>query len=473
MNKNNAKIVATMGPSCANKTVLTSMINAGVNVCRLNFSHANHETHLQTIKLIKEINQEQSVHTAILADLQGPKIRIGEVEKGSELINNTEFILTTNECTGNSKYAYINYMNFPKDVNEGETILINDGKLQVKVVKTNKKDKVTTRVVYGGPLDSNKGVNLPNTAISQPCLTEKDLNDLEFILTQPIEWIGLSFVRSAQDILELKKHVLKANHDARIVAKIEKPEALNNLGSIIDVADAVMIARGDLGVEIPMQKVPAIQKKIAKACLEKAKPVIVATQMLESMTDNVTPTRAEVNDVANSVMDGADAVMLSGETSVGNYPIESVETMSKIINNVENEFSSIHSYDLKEKHGERFISDAICYHSCTLAEQVGAKAIITMTHSGYNAIEISSHRPPCKIYAFTNNHAILNTLSLVWGVTGFYYDNETGTDETVADTKKRLREEGFLHPNDLVLNVASMPIKEKGMTNMMRLSYLK
>ena len=473
MNKNNTKIVATMGPSCANKTVLTSMINAGVNVCRLNFSHANHETHLQTIKLIKEINQEQSVHTAILADLQGPKIRIGEVEKGSELVNNSEFILTTNECIGNSKYAYINYKNFPKDVNEGETILINDGKLQVKVVKTNKKDKVTTRVVYGGPLDSNKGVNLPNTAISQPCLTEKDLNDLEFILTQPIEWIGLSFVRSAQDILELKKHVLKANHDARIVAKIEKPEALNNLGSIIDVADAVMIARGDLGVEIPMQKVPAIQKKIAKACLEKAKPVIVATQMLESMTDNVTPTRAEVNDVANSVMDGADAVMLSGETSVGNYPIESVETMSKIINNVENEFSSIHSYDLKEKHGERFISDAICYHSCTLAEQVGAKAIITMTHSGYNAIEISSHRPPCKIYAFTNNHAILNTLSLVWGVTGFYYDNETGTDETVADTKKRLREEGFLQANDLVLNVASMPIKEKGMTNMMRLSYLK
>lgn len=473
MNKNNTKIVATMGPSCANKTVLTSMINSGVNVCRLNFSHANHETHLQTIKLIKEINQEQSVHTAILADLQGPKIRIGEVEKGSELVNNSEFILTTNECTGNSKYAYINYKNFPKDVNEGEIILINDGKLQVKVVKTNKKDKVTTRVVYGGPLDSNKGVNLPNTTISQPCLTEKDLNDLEFILTQPIEWIGLSFVRSAQDILELKKHVLKANHDARIVAKIEKPEALNNLGSIIDVADAVMIARGDLGVEIPMQKVPAIQKKIAKACLEKAKPVIVATQMLESMTDNVTPTRAEVNDVANSVMDGADAVMLSGETSVGNYPIESVETMSKIINNVENEFSSIHSYDLKEKHGERFISDAICYHSCTLAEQVGAKAIITMTHSGYNAIEISSHRPPCKIYAFTNNHAILNTLSLVWGVTGFYYDNETGTDETVADTKKRLREEGFLQANDLVLNVASMPIKEKGMTNMMRLSYLK
>jgi len=473
MNKNNTKIVATMGPACTNKEVLTSMIKAGVNVCRLNFSHADHKTHLETIKLIKEINQELYVHTAILADLQGPKIRVGEIEEGSELINGSEFILTSNNCIGNSKIAYINYENFPQDVKEGEMVLINDGKLQIQVVKTNKKDKVTTKVIHGGLLSSNKGVNLPNTAISQPCLTEKDLKDLEFILTQPIEWIGLSFVRSAQDILELKNHIFKADHDARVVAKIEKPEALDNLDSIIDVTDAVMIARGDLGVEIPMQKVPVIQKKIARACLEKAKPVIVATQMLESMIENVTPTRAEVNDVANSVMDGADAVMLSGETSVGAFPVQAVETMSKIITNVEQEFSAIRSYELKEKHGERFISDAICYHSCTLAEQVSAKAIITMTHSGYNAIEISSHRPPCKIYAFTNNHAILNTLSLVWGVTGFYYDNETGTDETVADTKRILREEGFLKSKDLVLNVASMPIKEKGMTNMMRLSYLK
>lgn len=473
MNKNNTKIVATMGPACTNKEVLTRMIKSGVNVCRLNFSHADHKTHLETIKLIKEINQELYVHTAILADLQGPKIRIGEIEEGSVLENGSEFTITSNKCVGNSNIAYINYERFPQDVKEGEMVLINDGKLHIQVVKTNKKDTVINKVIHGGPLSSNKGVNLPNTAISQPCLTEKDLKDLEFILTQPIEWIGLSFVRSAQDILELKNHISKANHDSRVVAKIEKPQAIDNLESIIDVADAVMIARGDLGVEIPMQKVPVVQKRIAKSCLEKAKPVIVATQMLESMTDNVTPTRAEVNDVANSVMDGADAVMLSGETSVGSFPVEAVETMSKIISNVEQEFSSTRSYELKEKHGQRFISDAICYHSCTLAEQVGARAIITMTHSGYNAIEISSHRPPCKIYAFTNNHAILNTLSLVWGVTGFYYDNETGTDETVADTKRILKEEGYLKSKDLVLNVASMPIKEKGMTNMMRLSYLK
>jgi pyruvate kinase len=474
MINNNTKIVATMGPATSDKTVLTDMIKAGVNVCRLNFSHADHNTHLKTIKMIKDINLELNVHTAILADLQGPKIRVGKIAEGTVLKNGTEFILTSIECVGDSTKAYINYEHFARDVKPGEIVLINDGKLQIEVVKTNLKDTVTTKVIHGGELTSNKGVNLPNTALSQACLTEKDLTDLEFILTQPIEWIGLSFVRSAQDILELKKYIQKAKHHARVIAKIEKPEALKNLDSILGVTDAVMIARGDLGVEIPMQKVPVIQKKIAASCLEKAKPVIVATQMLESMIENITPTRAEVNDVANSVMDGADAVMLSGETSVGSFPVQAVETMSKIISNVEQEFSAVRSYDLKEtKQGERFISDAICYHSCTLASQAGAKAIITMTHSGYNAIEISSHRPPCKIYAFTNNHAILNTLSLVWGVRGFYYDNETGTDETVSDTKRKLKELGLLNSMDLVLNVASMPIKEKGMTNMMRLSYLK
>ncbi|MGC6471085.1 MAG: pyruvate kinase [Flavobacteriales bacterium] len=473
MTNNNTKIVATMGPSCANKETLTKMILAGVNVCRLNFSHGDHETHLKTIHLIKEINKELEVHTAILADLQGPKIRVGKVNPNTILNNQEKFIITTNKCVGDSQKGYINYKQFPKDVKKGEIILIDDGKIHIEVISTNLKDEVVTKVIHGGVLKSNKGVNLPNTEISQPCLTKKDLEDLSFILTQPIEWIGLSFVRSAQDILELKKHINKAGHNSRVVAKIEKPQAITNLDSIIEVTDAVMIARGDLGVEVPMQKVPVLQKRIATACLEKAKPVIVATQMLESMTENITPTRAEVNDVANSVMDGADAVMLSGETSVGSYPVEAVETMSKIISNVEQEYSTTRQYDLKETHGERFISDAICYHSCKLAEQVSAKAIITMTHSGYNALEISSHRPPCKIYAFTNNHAILNTLSLVWGVTGFYYDNDSGTDETVSDTKRILKNQDLLKSNDLVLNVASMPIKEKGMTNMMRLSYLK
>ena len=470
---NNTKIVATMGPASTSKETLTKMIKEGVNVCRLNFSHANHDTHLKTIQTIKEINKDLKCHTAILADLQGPKIRVGIVEKGTVLEEGSIVEITSNECVSNAGKLYISYTHFAEDVKPGERVLIDDGKLQIEIISSNQKDLVKAKVLYGGKLSSNKGVNLPNTQISQPCLTQKDLKDLEFVLSQPVEWIGLSFVRSAQDILELRNRIQNANHKARIVAKIEKPEAIENLDSIIEVTDAVMIARGDLGVEIPMQKVPVIQKKIAKACLEKAKPVIVATQMLESMIENVTPTRAEVNDVANSVMDGADAVMLSGETSVGAYPVEAVSAMRKIIHDVELELTGTKAYELKEQQGERYISDAICYHSCKLAEQVNAKAIITMTHSGYNAIEISSHRPPSKIYAFTNNHVILNTLSLVWGVRGFFFDDDTSTDDTVIQTKQILKKEGMIKTGDLVVNVASMPIQKKGMTNMIRLSYSK
>ena len=471
--RNNTKIIATIGPASATKKVLKNMIEAGVNVCRLNFSHTDHKTHLKTIQTIKEINRELHVHTAILADLQGPKIRVGEVKEGTILENGSELLITNKPCISNNKTIYISYQQFAADVEIGELVKIDDGKIHLEIISTNKQDVVKAKVVHGGPLSSNKGVNLPNTKISQPCLTKKDLADLAFILSQPIEWIGLSFVRSANDIIELKQHIKKANHHARVVAKIEKPQAIENLDAILDTTDAVMVARGDLGVEIPMQTVPVLQKKITQACLQKAKPVIIATQMLESMVENITPTRAEVNDVANSVMDGADAVMLSGETSIGAFPLESVEAMSKIVADVEQEFSGTKAYQLKEKHGERYISDAICYNSCKLAEQVGAEAIITMTHSGYNAIEISSHRPPCKVFAFTNNHSILNTLSLVWGVTGFYYDNQSSTDDTIQDTKHILNKQGFVKKNQLVINVASMPIKEKGMTNMMKLSYVK
>ena len=471
--KNNTKIVATIGPASNTKEVLKSMIVSGVNVCRLNFSHADHDTHLKTIQTIKEINRELHVHTAILADLQGPKIRVGEVDEGTVLEDGSELFITDKLCISNHKKLYISYHQFASDVEVGELVKIDDGKIHLEIISTNKQDVVKAKVLHGGPLSSNKGVNLPNTKISQPCLTKKDLSDLAFILTQPIEWIGLSFVRSANDIIELKEHIKKANHHARVIAKIEKPQAIENLDTILEVTDAMMVARGDLGVEIPMQTVPVLQKKITHACLEKAKPVIIATQMLESMVENITPTRAEVNDVANSVMDGADAVMLSGETSVGAFPLQAVEAMQKIVADVEQEFRGTRAYQLKEKHGQRYISDAICYHSCKLAEQVGAEAIITMTHSGYNAIEISSHRPPCKVFAFTNNHAILNTLSLVWGVTGFYYDNESSTDDTIQDTKRILKEQNFVKKDQLVINVASMPIKEKGMTNMMKLSYVK
>ena len=471
--RNNTKIIATIGPASNSKEVLKSMIGSGVNVCRLNFSHADHATHLKTIQTIKEINRELHVHTAILADLQGPKIRVGEVEEGTILKDGSELFITDKLCVSNNKKIYITYQQLAADVEEGELLKIDDGKIHLEITKTNKKNIVKAKVLHGGLLTSNKGVNLPNTKISQPCLTNKDLKDLMFILNQPIEWIGLSFVRSAKDILKLKEHIKKANHHARVVAKIEKPEAIENLEAIVEVSDAVMVARGDLGVEMPMQTVPFLQKKITNICLKKAKPVIIATQMLESMIENITPTRAEVNDVANSVMDGSDAIMLSGETSVGLFPLQAVQAMHKIVANIEQEFIKKRSNHLKEKHGQRYISDAICYHSCKLAEQVGAEAIITMTHSGYNAIEVSSHRPPCKVFAFTNNHTILNTLSLVWGVTGFYYDNQSSTDDTIQDTKQILKDQGFVQKEQLVINIASMPIKEKGMTNMMKLSYVK
>lgn len=470
---NNTKIVATMGPACLTKDTLTQMIKAGVNVCRLNFSHADHKTHLETIHLIKEINQDLNVHTAILADLQGPKIRIGKIEEGSSLVDGTEFVITTKECVGDSTKAYINYEQFPEDVKAGELILINDGKLHIEVVSTNSKDTVITKVIHGGELSSNKGVNLPNTVISQPCLTEKDLKDLDFILTQPIEWIGLSFVRSAQDILELKKHIKKENHSARVIAKIEKPQAIKNLNSIIDVTDAVMIARGDLGVEIPMQKVPVIQKKIAKMCLEKAKPVIVATQMLESMTESVTPTRAEVNDVANAVLDGADAVMLSGETSVGKNPVQVIKTMDTIVREMESFEGIYNKEELPQRNQSRFITDSICFNACRLGRRVKAHAILTMSFSGYTGYKIASMRPDSDIFVFTSNRKILTQLSLVWGVRAHYYDKTVSTDHTIADIKYLLKKEGLVKDGDLVINIASMPIESHGNSNMLKLSYVE
>ncbi len=471
--KNNTKIIATIGPNSGNKSTLKKMIMSGVNVCRLNFSHSTHEEHLKIIQLVKEINRDLHVHTAIMADLQGPKIRIGDIKDGTVLEKNNKVIITIKDCIGDSKLISTNYKQLPKDVKRGETIMIDDGKIHLSVISTNKKDKIEVVVLHGGPLNSRKGVNLPNTKISQPCLTEKDLKDLEFVLNQPIEWIGLSFVRSKNDIIRLKKIIKDNKHNAKVIAKIEKPEAIHTLNEIIYESDAVMVARGDLGVEMPIQRVPVLQKKIVKQCLKSSKPVIIATQMLESMVENITPTRAEVNDVANSVMDGADALMLSAETSTGVHPVETIRVMHKIIADVEQGHQKIKDKNTTPKSGPRYISNSICFHSCILAEQVSAEAIITLTHSGYNAFEISSYRPPCKIFAFTNNHSILNTLSLVWGVTGFYFDSENTTDDTIKETKNILKLHKRVKKGQLVINIASMPMKEKGMTNMMKLSYVE
>lgn len=470
------KIVVTLGPASSSAEVIEEMILSGADVCRINFSHGSYENVLEQIKNIRAANKKLGAHVAILADLQGPKLRIGVVENnGVELIAGKEIIITTTECVGTAERVYITYPQFPKDVKAGENILIDDGKLLLTVLETNGKDEVKAIVGHGGILSSKKGVNLPNTKISLPCLTEKDLKDLDFALTQNVDWVGLSFVRSASDIIELKHIIQKFEPSARakVIAKIEKPEAILDIDNIIKETDAIMVARGDLGVEVPMQEVPVIQKMLVRKCLEESKPVIIATQMMESMITNISPSRAEVNDVANSVMDGADAVMLSAETSVGNHPAKVVEAMTKIIEHVEKE-SLIYNRDNAAPeinlNNERFISDSICYTASKMAQRTKATAIITMTHSGYTAFKLASHRPKANIFVFTDNYHILTTLSLVWGVQGFYYDKNISTDHTIADIKFILKKTGFVKPNDLIINIASAPLNEKGKSNMIKLS---
>tara|TARA_B100000809_G_C15138934_1_gene532013 strand:+ start:4343 stop:5767 length:1425 start_codon:yes stop_codon:yes gene_type:complete len=473
--KRKTKIVATIGPATESKEMLGKIINTGVNVCRINFSHGSHEDHKKVIDNIREINKEQGLFTAILADLQGPKIRVGKIKNnGVEIKNGNEITITSEECEGDASKVYISYQNFPQDVAAGEFILLDDGKLKLEIKSTNNIDKVIAIVRHGGILKSNKGVNLPNTKISLPCLTPKDLVDLKFALEMNIAWIGLSFVRNAQDIHTLKELIAKAGSVSKVIAKIEKPEAINDIDEIIIATDAIMVARGDLGVEIPFHEVPLVQKMIVKKSLRASKPVIIATQMMESMIDNITPSRAEVNDVANAVLDGADAVMLSGETSVGNFPVEVIDAMDKIIKDVETD-ESIYNYEYPPDENviDRYITNSVCFNSCRLAQRVRAKGIVTMTFSGYTAFKIASFRPNAAIFVFTGNQEILNMLSLVWGVEVFLYNKFVSTDHTIADIKYILKKESKLQKDDLIINVASMPIAEKGQSNMMKLSSIE
>lgn len=467
------KIVATMGPATANKDVLLSLIKAGVDVCRLNFSHGKPEDHQKTIDIIREINSKYKTNVGILADLQGPKIRIGLVKDGGiNLINGTQIKLTTNECIGDDNQIYITYTTFPQDVKAGEIILLDDGKLQMRVVETNRKDTVICEILHGGILTSRKGVNLPNTKVSIPSLTEEDLVNLDFALANDVEWIGLSFVRKAEDIIDLKRIISRSGKTSRVIAKIEKPEAIDNIDAIIEVTDGVMVARGDLGVEMPMEEVPVLQKMIAQKCNKASKPVIVATQMLESMITTPRPTRAEVNDVANSVLDGADAVMLSGETSVGEFPLIVIETMSKIINHVESTSYPYYKEKALDESCPTYMADAVCSSAVFLADKTRAQGIVAMTSSGYTAFQISSHRPKAGTYIFTTNRNLLNTLSLLWGVRGFFYDKFDSTDATISEVNKVLKAEKLVESGDVVINTASIPIEKKGKTNMIKVNVI-
>jgi pyruvate kinase len=467
------KIIATLGPASSSKDIIYQMIQEGVSVFRLNFSHSTKEEHLKLITLIKALNKELKTNVSVLADLQGPKLRIGAIENNLILLTAGDTItFVTENCIGNKDHIYMSYQEFPNDVNVGEIILIDDGKLKLKVTETNFKDRVKALVIYGGPLSSYKGVNLPNTKVSLPCLTPNDISNAIFAIKHDVDWIGMSFVRKASDIIELKELIKKENGDAGIIAKIEKPEALLEIDEIIDLADGIMVARGDLGVEIPFDEVPIIQKMIVEKCIMKSKPVIIATQMMESMITNFRPTRAEANDVANAVIDGADALMLSGETSVGKYPVETIINMQKIIKYTESKgnFLVIQHVPGKSKH--TFHADSICYHASNLAQQTGAKAIITFTHWGYTSIRISSHRPKTNIYAFTTNQKLLHKISLVWGIRPFYLDIYDHLDKAIHASTEILKEKGLLTVGDCVVYVGSTPFGLHGSTNMIKVSYV-
>ena len=442
---------------------------------RINFSHANYENVKKSIREIREINSDYNYNVAILADLQGPKLRIGEM-KSNVCLSKGDVIsfATGKEFVGSKNRVHISYKKFPADTNAGEQILLDDGKLIFQVISTNKKDEVLAKVIQGGMLYSKKGINLPNTNISQPALTKKDKKDALFAIKQKVDWIALSFVRNAKDLKSLESIISKnSNHKIPIIAKIEKPEAVKNIDSIISSCDGLMVARGDLGVELPAQEVPLIQKQLVLKAKSARIPVIIATQMMESMIESLSPTRAEVNDVANSVMDGADAVMLSGETSVGKYPVEVIQTMSDIIKSVEG--SDL--IDLPQKHPhiktKRYITKSICYHAAHMANQINARGITTLTNSGYTAFQISAWRPKSHILVYSSNKRIIPQLNLLWGVRAFYYNKYVSTDQTLEDINGMAVKSGYLKKGDMVISLAAMPIKDKGMVNTLRVTEIK
>ncbi|MBF7092662.1 pyruvate kinase [Flavobacterium sp. ALJ2] len=469
------KIVATLGPACGTREIIKDMIEAGVNVFRVNFSHADYEGVKEKINIIRGLNEEFGYTTAILGDLQGPKLRVGIMEEGV-VVNDGDVITftTAEDIIGTAKKVFMKYQNFPNDVNPGERILLDDGKLIFEILTTDKKTEVTAVVIQGGELKSKKGVNLPNTKISLPALTEKDIADAIFAIEQKVDWIALSFVKTPRDLQDLQELIAK-HSDVKIpiVAKIEMPEALENMDKIVAYCDALMVARGDLGVELPAHEVPLVQKELIRRAKTARIPVIVATQMMETMITSLTPTRAEVNDVANSVMDGADAVMLSGETAAGNYPVQVIQKMTQIIEAVEDSPLIHVPQNTPQIKTNRFITKTICQQAAMMANVIKAKAICTLTNSGYTAFQISAWRPSAHILVFTSNRRILTQLSLLWGVKSYYYDKDVSTDDTVTDVNQIVKDKGYVVKGDYLINLAAMPIKEKGMVNTMRVSEIE
>jgi len=467
------KIVATVGPACDTYDKLLSLVKAGVNVFRLNFSHGSHEDKAKIIEHIRTINSTEPFNIAILGDLQGPKLRVGEIQGGSMLVEEGEILTFTNtKVVGTKERIYVSYPNLHEDVRVGNIIMIDDGKLEVKVISVEKNHDVKVQVKLGGIISSKKGINLPDTKISLPAITEKDEIDLAFIIEQKLDWVALSFVRKVNDIVGLRDKLNQMKSKTKIIAKIEMPEALTNLREIILESDGIMVARGDLGVELPVEQVPLIQKQIIRKSIHRAKPVIVATQMMESMIDRTKPNRSEITDVANAVLEGADAVMLSAETATGNYPTLVVETMRKIIMEVERTDYHYNREDELEPqpHSPSFLSDAICYNACKLAKDTQANALIGMTQSGYTGFMLSSYRPKSPLFIFSKEKTLINQLSLSWGVRAFHYAEEEGIDDIVADLTEILKERGFIKKGDVIINTGSIPVDEHLPTNLLKIS---
>jgi len=466
------KIIATLGPASNSRKMIERLIKSGVDVLRVNFSHADHEDVKRIVNDVNFIRKKLNNHVTLLADLQGPKIRIGEVIEDRELKKNEKISFTTDISTANRENIIkINYPSFAKDVKAGDKVLIDDGKIILKVISSNKNDLVELKVIQEGVLKSRKGVNLPNTKISQPALTKKDIRDAIFALNNSFDWIALSFVRSKKDILELKELISKnCDHHIPIISKIEKPEAIKKMDEIIKASNGVMVARGDLGIEIPAEEVPLNQKMLVTKCKKAGIPIIIATQMMESMIESLTPSRAEVNDVANSVMDGADGIMLSGETSVGKYPCEVVKKIKDIIIGVEDSHLINVPRDLPSVKMERIITKSICMNAAKIANDINASAICTLTHSGYTGWQISSWRPSSLVIVFTSNKKILTQLNLLWGVKCIYYNKFKSTDKTVEEVNQLALDYRYIKKGDFIINLAAMPIYEKGHVNTLRIT---
>lgn len=470
---NKTKIVATIGPATSSEEMLEKIIHAGVDVCRLNFSHGAYELHQEVIDRVRNINQRLGCNVALLQDLQGPKLRIGKVDGEFILHEGDSILVTTEEQISTTEILYVSYKRLIQDCKAGERILLNDGKVSLEFTEKINDTTLRARVVAGGPLSSNKGFNLPDSNLTVPSLTKKDLADLEYGLSQEVDWVALSFVRSADDIVELKRLIAEKGTHTKVIAKIEKPEAVKNIDEIIKVSDGIMVARGDLGVEVPMQRVPLIQKTIVEKCLAAAKPCIIATQMMESMIVDSMPTRAEINDVANAVLDGADALMLSAETSVGKHPLRVIEIMSSIITDIETDRRTYYKGVKPSPESPSFASDEICFTAVRMSDHLHAKAIVAMTKSGFTGFRVASYRPEANVFIFTDNKKLLATLNLVWGVRGFYYDKFVSTDDTFQDVVDMLKAEGMVKQGEYVINCASMPIHKKQRTNTIKVTHVE